>query len=77
MTEFAALNFEETGFIDKNRDAKPMFKLTKDSYMLKVMRFTGTTAMQMKVKFIQALTERLTKYYVGRKWAKRLSVDMP
>jgi len=27
--EFAALNFEEADFIDKNGEAQPMFKLTK------------------------------------------------
>lgn len=63
--EFAALNFEETDFIDKNGDAQPMFKLTKDGYMLVVMGFTGTAAMQMKVKFIQAfnwMTEQILRW---------------
>ncbi|WP_241569184.1 Rha family transcriptional regulator [Rosenbergiella collisarenosi] len=64
-SEFAALNFEETDFIDKNGDAQPMFKLTKDGYMLVVMGFTGTAAMQMKVKFIQAfnwMTEQILRW---------------
>lgn len=63
--EFAQLNFESTDFIDKNGDTQPMFKLTKDGYMLVVMGFTGATAMQMKVKFIQAfnwMTEQILRW---------------
>ncbi|NUW60876.1 Rha family transcriptional regulator [Cronobacter muytjensii] len=52
--EFATLNFEETDFIDKNGDAQPMFKLTKDGYMLVVMGFTGAAATLIKVRYIQA-----------------------
>lgn len=52
--EFAALNFEEADFIDKNGDAQPMFKLTKDGYMLVVMGFTGAAATLIKVRYIQA-----------------------
>ena len=52
--EFALLNFEEADFIDKNGDVQPMFKLTKDGYMLVVMGFTGATAMAIKVHYIQA-----------------------
>ena len=53
-TEFAQLNFESTDFIDKNGESQPMFKLTKDGYMLVVMGFTGAAAMQIKIKYIQA-----------------------
>lgn len=52
--DFAALNFEETDFIDKNGEAQPMFKLTKDGYMLVVMGFTGAAATLIKVRYIQA-----------------------
>ncbi|WP_233979554.1 Rha family transcriptional regulator [Pectobacterium versatile] len=52
--EFAALNFEETDFIDKNGDVQPMFNMTKDAYMLVVMGFTGKAAMQIKITYIQA-----------------------
>ncbi|HHY9459774.1 TPA: Rha family transcriptional regulator [Escherichia coli] len=52
--DFARLNFELTDFIDKNGDVQPMFNMTKDGYMLVVMGFTGKTAMQIKVTYIQA-----------------------
>lgn len=52
--EFAELNFEPTDYIDKNGDIQPMYKLSKDGYMLLVMSFTGKAAMLIKIKFIQA-----------------------
>ncbi|WP_275074996.1 Rha family transcriptional regulator [Providencia rettgeri] len=52
--EFAELNFEPADYIDKNGDIKPMYKLSKDGYMLLVMSFTGKAAMLIKIKFIQA-----------------------
>lgn len=52
--EFAQLNFEEADFIDKNGETQPMFKLTKDGYMLVVMGFTGSAATLIKVRYIQA-----------------------
>lgn len=63
--EFAALNFEEADFIDKNGEAQPMFKLSKDGYMLVVMGFTGSAAMQIKVRYIQAfnwMAEQLSRW---------------
>ncbi|WP_265498689.1 MULTISPECIES: Rha family transcriptional regulator [Providencia] len=52
--DFAHLNFEEIDFIDKNGDVQPMFKLTKDGYILVVMGFTGKMATLIKVKYIEA-----------------------
>lgn len=43
--DFSRLNFEAADFIDKNGDVQPMFRLTKDGYMLVVMGFTGKAAM--------------------------------
>ncbi|EBX9481362.1 hypothetical protein DUA64_24310 [Salmonella enterica subsp. enterica serovar Abony] len=63
--EFAALNFEEADFIDKNGEAQPMFKLTKDGYMLVVMGFTGAAATLIKVRYIQAfnwMADQLTRW---------------
>jgi Rha family phage regulatory protein len=64
--DFARLNFEPTDFIDKNGEAQPMFKLTKDGYMLVVMGFTGAAAMLIKVRYIQAfnwMAEQLTRWH--------------
>ncbi|HHQ6589165.1 TPA: Rha family transcriptional regulator [Serratia fonticola] len=64
--DFARLNFEPTDFIDKNGESQPMFKLTKDGYMLVVMGFTGSAAMLIKVRYIQAfnwMAEQLTRWH--------------
>lgn len=64
--EFAALNFEEADFIDKNGEAQPMFKLTKDGYMLVVMGFTGAAATLIKVRYIQAfnwMAEQIIRWH--------------
>ncbi|UIM99573.1 Rha family transcriptional regulator [Yersinia ruckeri] len=63
--EFAALNFEEADFIDKNGEVQPMFKLSKDGYMLVVMGFTGGAAMLIKIRYIQAfnwMAEQLSRW---------------
>ncbi|HEM6865074.1 MULTISPECIES: Rha family transcriptional regulator [Providencia] len=62
---FAQLNFEEADFIDKNGDIQPMYKLSKDGYMLLVMGFTGKAAMLIKIKFIQAfnwMAEQISRW---------------
>lgn len=64
--DFARLNFELADFIDKNGETQPMFKLTKDGYMLVVMGFTGAAAMLIKVKYIQAfnwMADQLTRWH--------------
>lgn len=63
--DFARLNFEPADFIDKNGESQPMYKLTKDGYMLVVMGFTGSAAMLIKVRYIQAfnwMVEQLTRW---------------
>lgn len=64
--DFARLNFEPTDFIDKNGETQPMFKLTKDGYMLVVMGFTGAAATLIKVRYIQAfnwMADQLTRWH--------------
>ena len=64
--DFARLNFEPTDFIDKNGETQPMFKLTKDGYMLVVMGFTGAVATLIKVRYIQAfnwMADQLTRWH--------------
>lgn len=64
--DFARLNFEPADFIDKNGETQPMFKLTKDGYMLVVMGFTGAAAMLIKVRYIQAfnwMAWQLTRWH--------------
>lgn len=52
--EFAALNFEESEFKDKNGRARPMFRMTKNGFAMLAMGFTGSAAMQWKVLYITA-----------------------
>lgn len=64
--DFARLNYEPADFIDKNGETQPMYKLTKDGYMLVVMGFTGAAAMLIKVKYIQAfnwMVGQLTRWH--------------
>lgn len=64
--DFSRLNFEPADFIDKNGEVQPMFKLSKDGYMLVVMGFTGSAAMQIKVRYIQAfnwMAEQLNRWH--------------
>lgn len=64
--DFARLNYEPADFIDKNGETQPMYKLTKDGYMLVVMGFTGAAAMLIKVKYIQAfnwMAGQLTRWH--------------
>lgn len=63
--DFAQLNFEEVDFIDKNGELQPMFRLTKDGYILVVMGFTGKMATLIKVRYIQAfnwMTEQINRW---------------
>lgn len=65
--DFARLNFEEADFIDKNGDVQPMFKLTKDGYILVVMGFTGKMATLIKVRYIEAfnwVAEQINRWKV-------------
>ena len=52
--EFAALNFEESAFKDKNGRGRPMFRMTKNGFAMLAMGFTGAAAMQWKVLYITA-----------------------
>lgn len=49
--DFARLNFEPADFIDKNGETQPMYKLTKDGYMLVVMGLTPAAAAVVLAKF--------------------------
>ncbi|MDF7681206.1 Rha family transcriptional regulator [Enterobacteriaceae bacterium ESL0689] len=65
--DFAALNFEETDFIDKNGDIQPMFNMTKDGYILVVMGFTGKAAMKIKIAYINAFNWMYKSLQAGRR----------
>lgn len=52
--EFNALNFEAVEYLDPKGEARPMFELTRDGFVLLAMGFTGAAAMEWKVRFIEA-----------------------
>ncbi|MWN91375.1 Rha family transcriptional regulator [Gilliamella sp. Pra-s65] len=52
--EYTQRNFAPFDFIDKNGEAQPAFNLTRNGFMLLVMGFTGKTALQIKIKYMQA-----------------------
>lgn len=52
--EYTQRNFAPFDFIDKNGEVQPAFNLTRNGFMLLVMGFTGKTALQIKIKYMQA-----------------------
>ena len=61
---YTQLNFEPFDFIDKNGDTQTAFNLTRNGFILLVMGFTGKSALQIKIKYMQAfdwMAEQLHK----------------
>lgn len=52
--EFTRLNFEPVDFIDKNGDARRMFRMTRDGFVFLTMGFTGKAAAAWKEAYIGA-----------------------
>lgn len=51
---FNRLNFEPVDYLDAKGEARPMYELTRDGFVLLAMGFTGPAAMEWKVRFIEA-----------------------
>jgi Rha family phage regulatory protein len=51
--EFAALNFKEGNYFDRNNQSRPKINLTEEAFTLIAMSYNTKEAVQMKVKFIQ------------------------
>lgn len=45
--------FEESSYVDKKGETRPMYLMNRDGFMLLVMGFTGKKALQFKLAFIQ------------------------
>lgn len=52
---WGAANFGRTPYVDpQNGQTYAVYRMTKDGFMLLVMRFTGDKALQMQIQFIEA-----------------------
>ena len=61
ISEFKRLNFEPCKYLNKKGQEQPMFLLTKDGFVLLAMGFTGKSAMQFKIAYID-LFNRMEAY---------------
>ncbi|MEY8710470.1 Rha family transcriptional regulator [Mangrovibacter phragmitis] len=62
--EFGRLNFELADYIDEQGKIRPMYRITKDGWMMLVMGFTGKAATTIKESYISAfnwMTEQLSR----------------
>lgn len=62
--EFSRLNFELADYIDEQGKIRPMYRLTKDGWMMLVMGFTGQAATAIKESYISAfnwMAEQLSR----------------
>lgn len=51
--QFAALNFQEGRYTDRNQQERPKINLTEEAFTLVAMSYNTKESVQMKVKFIQ------------------------
>lgn len=51
---FTALNFEASKYIDSTGRKLPMYKMTRDGFVILIMGYTGPKAMQIKEAYIDA-----------------------
>lgn len=56
-TEFTALNFEASEYIDATGRVLPMYEMTKNGFIFLVMGFTGTKAASIKEAYIRVFDE--------------------
>lgn len=59
--DFAALNFEEGSYPDKNNQYRPKFNLSEEAFTLVVFSYNTKEAVQTKIKFIQEF-KRMKEY---------------
>lgn len=55
---FTRLNFQPISYIDSMNREKPEYLMTRDGFTLLAMGFTGTKAMQWKIKYAEAFEKR-------------------
>ena len=55
--EFNELNFQPVTYTDKKGEARPMYLLTKDSFAILAMGFTGSKALEFKKAYMKKFNE--------------------
>lgn len=55
--DFNERNFAPAKYLDKKGEERPMYEITRDGFTLLAMGFTGTKAMEFKLKYIKAFNE--------------------
>lgn len=55
--DFNRLNFQPVKYVDKKGEERPMYEITRDGFTLLAMGFTGSKAMEFKIKYINAFNE--------------------
>lgn len=76
-TEFTDSNFGVSEFTDSTGRTLPMYRITKDGFMLLAMGFTGKEAMKTKIAFIDAfnaMAEQLQQIGMSL-WNQRLELE--
>ena len=66
--EFNRLNFEPVAYVDEKGERRPMYHITRDSFALLAMGFTGKEAMRWKLAYIttfNAMEAKLRALYVS------------
>ena len=55
--DFNERNFAPVKYIDKKGEERLMYEITRDGFILLAMGFTGSKAMEFKIKYIEAFNE--------------------
>lgn len=55
--DFNERNFSLVKYLDQKGEARPMYNLTRDGFLLLVMGFIGARAYKWKIKFIEAFNK--------------------
>jgi Rha family phage regulatory protein len=74
--EFNELNFELVEYADAKNEKRPMYRLSKDGFVILAMGFTGATAMRFKEAYINAFNGmerallKLAQGLIDRQWCR-------
>ena len=66
--EFRLHNFVHTSYIDQQGKKQPSYFITKDGFVLLVMGFTGKSAIEFKIQYIEAFNKM--ELYLNNNWTR-------
>lgn len=75
--DFSERNFAPTSYVDKFNRSQPMYKISRDGWMLLTMGFTGSQAVQIKERWIAAFNWMGEEIIRLRSMAPVLPQDLP